>query len=77
MYQGNLCIFNNMLKNIHPKNPFCEKVKMSKKITIFESFVIIGSFDCDCTQINGEPFPQIFTKYLIILQKIKIKIIKQ
>jgi hypothetical protein len=49
---------NNILKNIHPKNLFCEKVKMTKKkkTTIFESFVIIGSFDYDCTQITRSHF---------------------
>ncbi len=37
-------------KRFHPKNPFYEKVKMTKKKTIvLESFVIIGSFNCDHT----------------------------
>jgi hypothetical protein len=37
-------------KRSHPKNRFYEKVKMTtKRTTILESFVPIGSFDCDCT----------------------------
>jgi hypothetical protein len=40
-------------KMFRPKSPFYEKVKMTtKKTTTFESFVILGSFDCDCTQLN-------------------------
>jgi hypothetical protein len=39
-------------KIFHPKNPFYEKVKMTtKKIAVLESFIIVGSFDYDCTQI--------------------------
>jgi hypothetical protein len=38
-------------KIFHPKNPLYEKVKVTiKKIVVFESFVIVGSFDCDHTQ---------------------------
>jgi hypothetical protein len=49
-----------------------------KQPTIFESFVIIGSSDYDCTQINGEPSPQILRKYLIICQEQnRMKITKQ
>jgi hypothetical protein len=41
-------------KRFHPKNPFYEKMKMTKKrVAFFESFVIIGSFDCDCTYVQG------------------------
>jgi hypothetical protein len=35
-------------KRFHPKSPFYEKVKMTTKRTVvLESFVTIGSFDCD------------------------------
>jgi hypothetical protein len=38
-------------KNFHPKSPLYEKVKVTTKRTaIFKSFVIVGSFHCDCTQ---------------------------
>jgi hypothetical protein len=37
-------------KRFHPKNPFYEKMKMTtKRIIVLESFVIVGSFDCDHT----------------------------
>jgi hypothetical protein len=43
-------------KRFHPKNPFYEIVKMTtKKIVILESFVTVGSFDCDCTQLITKP----------------------
>jgi hypothetical protein len=49
-----------------------------KNTTIFESFVIIGSFDYDCTQINGDPSPKNLRKYLIICQEQgRMKITKQ
>jgi len=39
-------------KRFHPKCPFYHKVTMTtKKIAILESFVIVDSFDCDCTQL--------------------------
>jgi hypothetical protein len=39
-------------KIFHPENPFYEKVKMTTKRTVvLESFIIVGSFDCDHTQI--------------------------
>jgi len=38
------------LKTCCKKNPFYEKVKMTTKGPfVVESFVIVGSFDCDCT----------------------------
>jgi hypothetical protein len=41
-------------KSFHPKNHFYEKMKMTKKrIVVFESFIIIGLFDCDHTQIQN------------------------
>jgi hypothetical protein len=34
------------------KNPFYEKVKMiTKGLFVVESFVIVGSFDCDCNLV--------------------------
>jgi hypothetical protein len=43
-------IFKNMLQKKPFKKNFYEKVKMSTKgPTMVESFVTIGSFDCDCT----------------------------
>jgi len=40
-------------KRFHPKNPFYEKMKMTTKRTVvLESFIIIGSFNCDCTPMS-------------------------
>ncbi len=40
-------------KRFHPKSHFYEKVKMAtKRSTILEFFVIVGSFDCDRTQLS-------------------------
>ncbi len=42
--------FITYCKRFHPKNPLYEKMKMTKKKNvILESFVIVGSFDCDHT----------------------------
>jgi len=39
-------------KRFHPKSPFYEKVKRTtKRTTILESFVTVGSFNCDHTQM--------------------------
>jgi hypothetical protein len=44
-----------MLKKKFSKIPFYEKVKMSTKGPfVVESFVIIGTFDCDCTFYTNE-----------------------
>jgi hypothetical protein len=41
-----------MLQKNPPKNIFYEKVKMSTKGPfVIESFVNVGSFDNDCTQV--------------------------
>jgi hypothetical protein len=38
-----------MLQIFFSKIPFYEKVKMTTKgLFVIESFVIVGSFDCDC-----------------------------
>ncbi len=53
-------------KKIHPKSRFYEKVKMTtKRIVILESFIIIGSFDCDCTLLKD---PKYHKHECIILQ---------
>jgi len=40
-------------KRFHPKSSFYEKVKITKKkIVVLDSFVTIGSFDCDHTLMN-------------------------
>jgi hypothetical protein len=52
--EKNICIFSNILEKISSKSPFYEKVKMTTKRTIIlESFVIVDSFDCDCTHYKA------------------------
>jgi hypothetical protein len=42
-----------MLQKNPSKNPFYKKVKMfAKGSFVIDSFVTIGSFDCDCTQVH-------------------------
>jgi len=41
-------------KRFHPKSPLYDKLKMTtKRITLLESFVIVGSFDCDRTSVES------------------------
>ncbi len=54
-----LCIEKNKMflitycKRFHLKSPFYEKMKMTtKRTTILESFVTVGSFDCDCNYVS-------------------------
>jgi hypothetical protein len=50
IYGGIVNIFKNMLPKNPSKNFFYEKVKMTTKGPfVVESFVNVGSFDCDCT----------------------------
>jgi hypothetical protein len=59
---GNLSIFLEICCRKNPsKNPFYEKVKMFKKGPfVLESFIIVGLFDCDRTQleVGGKPKAQ-------------------
>ncbi len=53
-YWKNICIFNNILQKVSSKKSFYKKMKMTKKrTTIFESFVIVGSFDYDHIWMQG------------------------
>jgi hypothetical protein len=47
-----ICILNNILQKISSKGRLYEKMKMiTKRTIVLESFVIVGSFDGDRTQM--------------------------
>jgi hypothetical protein len=48
-----ICISNNILQKIWSQKSFLWESEMTtKRTTILESFVIVGSFDCDHAQTN-------------------------
>jgi hypothetical protein len=49
-----ICIFNNILQKISSQKSFIwESENDHKKTIVVESFVIVGSFDCDCTHVDN------------------------
>ncbi len=54
----------HIVKDFIQKVLFMKSENDHKKFTIFESFVIVGSFDCDC-------IPHIHIRYMASYQKSK------
>jgi hypothetical protein len=54
-----LVVLGRCCKKNPLKIPFNEKIKMFKKVPfVVESFIIVGSFDCGCTQQKLEASPK-------------------